>query len=102
MRVIRFIAVVSCLTLVACKSTKNANNDDKVFSAADYPYIEKFHEGVRLKARGQVTEAIAQFEACLLIKQNDDAVYYALSELYLMKDNQTKSAEYIQKAAQLA
>src|SRR5574343_385373 len=101
MRLIRFIAVVSCLTLVACKSTKNAKKDDKVFSAADYPYIEKFHEGVRLKARGQVTEAIAQFEACLLITQNDDAVYYALSELYLMKDNQTKSAEYIQKAAQL-
>lgn len=101
MRLIRYIAVVSCLTLVACKSTKNAQKDDQVFSAADYPYIEKFHEGVRLKARGQVTEAIAQFEACLLIKQNDDAVYYALSELYLMKEDLTKSAEYIQKAAQL-
>lgn len=101
MKLINYILIFTLVFLAACKSTKNAKQDVKVFTAADYPYIEKFHEGVRLKTRGQVNESIAKFEECLLIKQDDDAVYYALSELYLMKNNQVKSAEYIQQAAKL-
>lgn len=97
----RFIPVVLLVFVTACGTMKKTSKETKQFSAAEYPYIEKFHEGVRLKARGQVNEAIAQFEQCLLIKQTDDAVYYALSQLYLMKNDQAKSAENIQQAAKL-
>jgi predicted Zn-dependent protease len=35
------------------------------------------------------------------MKQDDDAVYYALSQLYLQKDDAQRSAECIEKAAKL-
>ena len=100
MRFYSYLTILLTLLLSSCGSMKKSK-EVPGFSAAEYPYIEKFHEGVRLKARGQIDESIAMFEQCLLIKQTDDAVYYALSELNLMKDNQAKSAEYILKASNL-
>ena len=100
MRFYSYLTIFLVLFLVSCASTKKSK-EAPGFSAAEYPYIEKFHEGVRLKTRGQIKEAIAMFEQCLLIKQTDDAVYYALSELSLMNGNQAKSAEYILQAAKL-
>lgn len=101
MRITHIILFLSLAILSACGSVKKTGKETKQFSAMDYPYIEAFHEGVRLKTRGQVAEAIAQFEKCLAIRQDDDAVYYALSELYLMKNEPSRSVEYIQKAAKL-
>ena len=101
MRITHIILFLSLAILSACGSVKKTGKETKQFSAMDYPYIEAFHEGVRLKTRGQVAEAITQFEKCLAIRQDDDAVYYALSELYLMKNEPSRSVEYIQKAAKL-
>jgi tetratricopeptide (TPR) repeat protein len=84
--------------LTACKTSKDAK-DAIGHSSANFPYIEKFHEAVRLKTRGQIEDAISAFESCLAMKNDDDAVYYALSELYLMKNDLTKSAQYIEQAA---
>lgn len=70
-------------------------------STADYPYIQSFHEGLRLKTKGRIDEAIAKFEYCLTVRQDDDAVYYALSKLELQRGNTDKSAEYIIKAAEI-
>lgn len=67
----------------------------------DNTYIETFHAGVRLKSTGRVDEAIGKFQQCLIIRQDDDAVYYALSELELMRDNLDASANYIKKAAEI-
>lgn len=86
--------------LAACGGTKDVNVvGDAV--APNNKYIETFHQGVRLKSTGRVEEAIEKFQQCLLIRQNDDAVYYALSELELMRDNLDASAEYIKKAANI-
>ena len=38
---------------------------------------------------------------CLSIRQDDDAVYYALSQLELMRENKDASANYILKAAEI-
>jgi tetratricopeptide (TPR) repeat protein len=96
------IFLLASVTLLGCGTKKNAENaSDKVFSKSDYAYIEKFHESVRLKTRGQIAEAIQGFEACLAMRQNDDAVFYALSELYLAQGNAEKSGEAIKKAAKL-
>ena len=99
---LRLLPLLVFLFLLSCGSLKKSKNEkDAAFSAAAYPYIEKFHEGVRLKARGEVQAAIDKFNECLLIKQNDDAVYYALSQLYLLKGNTEKSAECILAASKL-
>lgn len=94
--ILRFSILI--LLFSACKTGKNLESDKPVHNPA---YINAFHEAVRLKTRGQVEEAIKGFEACLLIRQDDDAVFYALSQLYLMKNDKVKSAENIQKAAKL-
>ena len=64
-------------------------------------YIETFHEAVRLKSTDRIDEAIEKFQECLLIRQDDDAVYYALSKLELMRDNKDASSDYILKAAEI-
>lgn len=97
-----YILIALFLGFSSCSILKKGEKEPvHAFSSLDYPYIEKFHEGVRLKMRGEVDKAISKFEECLLIKQNDDAVYYALSQLYLIKNDKLKSAENIQLAAKI-
>lgn len=78
------------------KKTKTAG-DVKI----DKTYISLFHEGVRLKMRGQTAESIQTFEKCLTINSKDDAVWYALSGLYLLNNQNVKSIEAIKKAVAL-
>ncbi|HIP31690.1 MAG TPA: tetratricopeptide repeat protein [Crocinitomicaceae bacterium] len=85
----------------ACGTKKVAQNSPKQISKKDYPYITKFHEGIRLKTKGRKEEAIAKFEECLTIRQDDDAVYYALSKLEFSKGNLEQSANYIVKANEI-
>ena len=90
--------ILVLLTLNACGTRKKT---DEAASKYDPAYIEAFHEAVRMKVRGQVNEAITGFEKCLTIRQDDDAVYYALSQLYLQKNDRAKSAENIQQAGKI-
>ncbi len=89
------------LVLVSCGSIKKTVDKKATFSKADYPYIERFHEGLRLKHKGQLTQAIAALEACLLVNPNDDAVCFALSELYLDTKQLAKSSVVIKSAVEL-
>lgn len=99
----RFIYIALIFLLAACGTTKTVTkgNEGNTISSKSYPYIEAFHQGVRLKTQGRYDEALEQFNKCLSIRQDDDAVYYALSQIYLIKDNYEKSSESIQKAAEL-
>ncbi len=97
----KLLSVFAFSVLLSACGTLKKPNETKVFTKADYPYIVKFHEGVRLKQRGQFDEAIAAFEACQAMNPNDDAVLYALSELYLQTQQLSKSMEAIQKAAKI-
>ena len=87
------------IVLASCGSSKEVVPAQKTIGKADYPYIELFHQGLRLKAQGRVPESIEKLEKCLAIRQNDDAVFYALSQLELMRNNPQVSAEHIKKAA---
>jgi tetratricopeptide (TPR) repeat protein len=91
--------VVFSLLLVSCSVVKKTETATAVISISDYAYIQHFHEGIRFKTTGQYDEAIRSFEQCLAVKQTDDAVYYALSQIYLGKKELAKSADCIQKAA---
>lgn len=105
---IQFIALfLITILLSSCGATKNNEASQKLgrtskkeepFSTKDYPYIEAFHTAIRLKTVGDLDGAILEFDKCLAIRQNDDAVYYALSELQLAKGNKIAAAENITKA----
>lgn len=96
-----FYYIVLLTVVVSCGTSKELNTESTTISQADYPYIESFHKGLRYKAQGRVEEAIAELEKCLAIRQDDDAVYYALSQLELLKDDRLASADYIKKAAEI-
>ena len=99
-----YILLLCSLTFVlaACGSKKNADAGNSATNGqTDYVYIQKFHEGVRLKSKGQTKEAILIFEECLKMRPNDDASYFALSQLYMLDENFQKSGEAIQKAARI-
>lgn len=102
------ILKVSCfsflfLHVVSCGTKKNTTVPVvKSISKTDYPYIEKFHEGLRLKSKGELDNSLACFNYCLTVRQNDDAVYYALSRLYAEKKDLLKSLESLQNASKFA
>lgn len=102
---VNFIGVCFLLiTLFSCGTKKNADSSigQKEVSKLNYPYIEKFHEGLRLKSKGEIDNAIAAFDYCLSVRQNEDAVYYALSELYSQRKDKLKSLEFLEIASKLA
>ena len=98
--------MVVVLMITSCGVKKNSTEENaevkNTVSILNYPYIEKFHEGLRFKSKGEVDNAIAAFTYCLTVQQDDDAVFYALSELYIQKKDLTKSIESITKATKLA
>ena len=49
-------------------------------------YISNFHAGVRHKLNGELAQAISKFTTCLNEDPIDDAVHYALSQIYSGKD----------------
>ncbi len=88
--------------LASCGTKKKADEATaNTNSKLDYVYIEKFHTGVRLKSKGENKEAITVFQECLALRENDDAVHFALSQLYLLEGKLVQSGESIQKAAKL-
>lgn len=85
--------------LFSCKSPKKVVETKQVLSVADFPYIEKFHDGIRYKQKGELDDALAALDYCLKVRQNDDAIYYALSQIAQQKRDLVKSTEYLEKAS---
>ena len=89
-------------------SQKEKNNSmpkktlgEEILSSMDYPYIDKFHEALREKINGNYEEAKKLFEACLEIKQDDDAVYFGLAEILQVQKLYTAALENYKKAFNL-
>ena len=97
----RSLYIFLLLVLFGCGTQKEVVEQGPTVSSKNYPYIEAFHQGVRLKTQGRYDEALAKFNACLEIRQDDDAVFYALSQIHLIKNDFEKSSQSIQKAAEL-
>ena len=96
-----YIALVFSFAF-SCGTAKEVSKEESLkIRKADAQHIGLFHEGVRLKLKGQTNEAVEKFESCLEIKQNDDAVYFALSELEYTRENFSLSAEYVMKAYEI-
>lgn len=77
---------------------EQALDDVEALSSLDYPYMEQFHQAVREKMSGNYSEAKKLFQACLAIKQDDDAVYFGLAEIAKAENNISVALENFQKA----
>ena len=76
-----FHSLILVLVFFACET------DRVVSQVAHSPtYISSFHAGVRHKLNGEIIQAITKFTTCLNDDQNDDAVHYALYQIYSEKD----------------
>jgi tetratricopeptide (TPR) repeat protein len=67
----------------------------------DFPYMEAFHAGLRYKSAKNYLQAKMSFDKCLSIKQNDDAVYYAISQIAFAQKNTSEGVTNLKKAADL-
>ena len=76
---------------------------DKVVAqvAHSSSYISDFHAGVRHKLNGEIPQAISKFTTCLNVDQNDDAVHYALSQIYLEKSEVKLALIHTKKALEI-
>lgn len=95
-----FIYSALLLAIAACGTPKKAVDDKTVNSKAEYAYLLKFHEAIRLKSKGQNQEAINAFQSALSLKKTD-ACYFALYELYSKENNRTQAADHLKKAREL-
>jgi tetratricopeptide (TPR) repeat protein len=76
-----FHSFILVLVLFACET-------DRIISQVAHSptYISNFHAGVRHNLNGEITQAISKFTTCLNDDQNDDAVHYALYQIYSEQD----------------
>ena len=76
-----FRSLILVLVFFACET-------DRIISQVAHSptYISSFHAGVRHKLNGEITQAISKFNTCLNDDQNDDAVHYALYQIYSEQD----------------
>ena len=76
-----FRSLILVLVFFACET-------DRIISQVAHSptYISSFHAGVRHNLNGEITQAISKFTTCLNDDQNDDAVHYALYQIYSEQD----------------
>ncbi|MBX2949337.1 MAG: tetratricopeptide repeat protein [Crocinitomicaceae bacterium] len=111
MKFLTVIVLISGVIISSCGTRKTAQSDtssskkgkkqEQPHSQAEFPYIEAFHNGMRLKIKGDTDTAIEAFNKCLEIKQNDDAVYFALGQLYSLKNQYQQAIQMVTKAYEL-
>ena len=75
-----FRSIILVLVFFACETDRVVSQE-----AHSPTYISSFHEGVRHKLNGEITQAISKFTTCLNDDQNDDAVHFVLYQIYSEK-----------------
>lgn len=82
------------------KSSKKKEKKDEE-EKKDLEFRFYFHDAIREKMVGNYQSAIRLFEKCVEIKPEDDAVHYALSELYAQIGSLQNSFEHAEKAVDI-
>lgn len=94
-----YFIVLMVLLLAACKTALPVQQ--KQITAQETAYMRTFHKGVRLKMMGQYSAAIAAFDSCYNVRQNDDAVAFALAQCHLYLNEQTQATSFTETASKL-
>lgn len=97
MQKILWIALLG-LFVTNCGTTKQVENKSVV---NDPKYTQRFHEAIRFKMKGQYNDAISLLDSCRQVRQNDDAVAYALAQCYLQKKEMSQALNYTEIAAKI-
>lgn len=83
------------------KTSKKGKKDNEDDERKQLEFLFYFHDGLREKMIGNYQSAIRLYEKCVELKPEDDAVHYALSELYAQIGELQKSYEHGQTAVEL-
>ena len=75
------------IPIVGCKTISNNPNGKSGSTEVNKNYIQKFHEGLRLKMNGQVDDAIKSLESAVSFAPKEDAPHFALAQCYLIKND---------------
>jgi tetratricopeptide (TPR) repeat protein len=87
--------------LVGCKTISNKATGKSENTEVNKNYIQKFHEGLRLKMNGQIEDAIKSFEAAITFSPKEDAPHFALAQCYLIKNDLDNASTQTKIAAEL-
>ena len=90
---ILFIGISSCKTAKPDK--------DKKVKDSRYDFKSTFHNAMQEKMRDNYDVAAEEFQKCLSMEPDNDAVHYALSDCYEKLKQMEKSLEYAVKAYDL-
>jgi len=66
-------------------------------SAFDYLYVD----AVRKKLLGNLGDALEEFEQCLIINPESDAVYYQMAQIVLTNGDLENGKKYVKKASEI-
>ena len=106
------LLVISCsLSNVHAQRWKKNNKESKIVEKAkedfqslisekQFPYIERFHQGVRDMIAGNLSEAKATFKAIEHEYPHNDAIYFALGEIAKRQKLKTEALKYFSLAHQ--
>jgi tetratricopeptide (TPR) repeat protein len=108
-KIVAFALVLFSVFQARCQFWKNNYEEsiqeqaaDDIFalplSAEDFPYIDKYHQAVREKVAGNLSEAKSLFKECIGNYRYQDAVYFGLAEIAKQQKLKTEALEYFIKA----
>lgn len=81
------------------KIVEEAKEDfQSLISEKQFPYIERFHQGVRDMIAGNLSEAKATFKAIEQEYPHNDAIYFALGEIAKRQKLKTEALKYFKLA----
>jgi tetratricopeptide (TPR) repeat protein len=89
------------ILLVGCKTMSNKTTGKSQNTEVNKNYIQKFHEGLRLKMNGQIDDAIKSLESAVSFAPNEDAPHFALAQCYLIKNDLSNASTQTKIAAEL-
>jgi tetratricopeptide (TPR) repeat protein len=89
------------IPIVGCKTISNNPNGKSGSTEVNKNYIQKFHEGLRLKMNGQIDDAIKSLESAVSFAPKEDAPHFALAQCYLIKNDLENASIQTRIAAEL-
>lgn len=98
---IAFFTLLMLLPITSCKTGKGEENQTNQKGTEDQQFKSIFHDAIAEKMIGHYDKAIELFEKCIVLKADNSAVYFALSDLYELQGNKSKALQLAEKAYQL-
>ncbi|MBD3639276.1 MAG: tetratricopeptide repeat protein [Crocinitomicaceae bacterium] len=95
--ILALLSVVLVMAFVSCKTGK----DDKIKKPPQDNFRITFHQAIQEKMRDNYDVAAELFEKCLTYRPENDAVHYALSDVYQELGESEKSLNHALQAYEL-